>query len=188
MAARARIESLIKAYTRFNRWLMIVPMVTLLAIMLIDGLNIITIRFFGIRATPVQKEIIEELLIVMGYMALAYILLAPGTGHIKTEMIQKRLPEGMRKAANILIGFVSLFVSGYVVYASTTGLIFTLVYRSAKEGMVMIPLAPFYLVIPLSFLLFFIGSLLLLIRDIAMFGEPGLKHEGETAVPAKTIT
>ncbi|MBI2869803.1 MAG: TRAP transporter small permease [Chloroflexi bacterium] len=180
-AQQTFIDPFLNKIRLFNRWFLAIPMVTMLAMMVFDSVNVISIRFFSFRIIPAQKEFIEEFIIIVVYGGLAYVLLE--RGHIKTDLVVNQLGRTGRFIAQMVADFFCIVVTGYITYATTIGLMWTLANRSAKQGDIIIPLAPFYIMITFSFGLFLFCSILLTIKHVSVFRlGPAVKARPEPEI------
>ena len=161
------VTRLLEKYKQFNYWLLVVPMIAMVAMFLLDAVNVATIRLFGFRATPGQKELIEELLIVVAYAGLAYVLLVPG--HIKTDMVKNRLRGRLRFVADIAGDAAILFVAVFCTWTTMGGTIHNITFGSRKQGEIEFSLIPFFVLITLSFALLAFAALLVMIKHIQNF-------------------
>ncbi|MBI2868516.1 MAG: TRAP transporter small permease [Chloroflexi bacterium] len=160
---------LIEKFKQVNYWLLSVPVLALFAMFFLDAANVTTIRLFGVRATPIQKELIEQLIILVVFLALTYVLLGPG--HIKTDIIRNHLNRPLRFAAEMISDVTTLLFALFCTWTTGAGTLYTIQVKAQTMGIIQLSLAPFYVAITLSFALLAIGSLLVLIRHIMLFRE-----------------
>ena len=170
MQGTGRIVRLIEKVKKLNYWLLIIPMLALVGMMFLDAANAITIKLFSVRATPAQKELIEELLIVVVYVGMAYTLLE--RGHIKTDMLKNRFGPNLRFAADMLSDLACMVLFGYMAWASVNGAIYNLVRHSIKQGEITLPLSPFYVILAASIAMLFFASVLVFINHIHLRSSP----------------
>ncbi|MBI2868997.1 MAG: hypothetical protein HYX96_04140 [Chloroflexi bacterium] len=112
---------------QLNYWLLAIPMIALVGMFFLDAANVLTIRVFGFRATPSQKELIEEQLVLVVYIGLTYVLLGPG--HIKTDMVKNHLKPLMRFFADLVSDLAMLSLAVFTTVATSSGTIVS--YRPA---------------------------------------------------------
>jgi TRAP-type C4-dicarboxylate transport system permease small subunit len=143
----------------------------------LDAVNVLTIRLFLFRLTPVQKELIEELLVIVVFIPLAYVLLGPG--HIKTELLKSRMRGITRFSADMLTSIALLVLSVVCFLATGSGALHAIESGSVKMGDVQFPLSPFYVMLSFGFLLLSIATLLIMIKQIFTFIESRKNKEKE---------
>ena len=163
------VSRLLERYKRVNYWLLALPMISLVIMFVLDAVNVTTIRLFGFRATPSSKEMIEELMIVVVFVSLAYVLLGPG--HIKTDMLKSRFGPRLRFTAGLLSDTAVLLLAAFVTWTTTAGAIHAITHGATKMGDVEMALSPFYIVIAASFALLSFAALLVMVQHILCFKE-----------------
>ena len=168
-----RISQAADKFKQFNSWLMYISMAALVATFILDSLNPLTIKLMGIRLFPFQKELVEELLIVVVWLPFAYVLIGPG--HIVTDIFRLRMGRRMGFAADMLIGLAVLVAGGGAFLASLSGSAHAIQFQAVKMGEVPFSLIPFYITINFSFFLFVIADILLMLKRIYAFRESGIK-------------
>lgn len=169
MQEKKGIDRAVLGLKKLNYWILFIPIIAMFGMMFLDGVNVITIRFFGFRAVPGHKELIEELMIIVVYVGLAYVLLE--RGHIKTNILKNQFPPALRFAADIIADLVCIGLPAFMAYVSGTGLVWSIIHRSAKQGDVQFPLTPFYVVVTASFAMLSIAAVFIMIKHIAHRGE-----------------
>jgi len=177
MQGANKVSRLLERYKRVNYWLLALPMVSLVIMFVLDAINVTTIRLFGFRATPSSKEMIEELMIVVVYVSLAYVLLGPG--HIKTDMLKNRLGPRLRFAAELLGDTAVLFLAVFCTWTTTAGATHAITHGATKMADVEIALSPFYIVIAVSFALLSFAALLVMIQHVLCFKESRYSQPSE---------
>ena len=173
MTRGERISQAVEKFKRFNSWLMYIATVALAVTFILDSLNPITIKLLGIRLFPFQKELVEELLIVVVWLPFAYVLIGPG--HIVTDIFRVRMGRRMGFAADMLIGVAVLVAGGVAFLASLSGSAHAIQFQAVKMGEVPFSLIPFYITINISFFLFVIADVLIMLKRIYAFRESGTK-------------
>ncbi len=164
MTGTERISKAINVFQKINWALVVISVIALVAMLLLDSVNIITIRLFSFRATPFQKEAIEELLIIVVFLPLAYVLVGPA--HIKTDMFKNMTPKTVRFGMDMVTGIAITVLSVGCFLATGKGTLHAIQFHSVKMGDVQFSLIPFYVCITLSFLLLFIGNILVVMKQI----------------------
>ena len=170
MQGTGRIARLIERVKKLNYWLLAVPMLALFGQLFLEAANITTIKLFGVRTTPSQKELIEEFLIIVVYSGMAYTLLE--RGHIQTNMLKNRLRPKLRFVATMISDVACVTLFGYMTWATVNGAIWNLVRHSGKQGEVIIPLSPFYVILAVSITMLFFAAVLVFINHIALRLSP----------------
>lgn len=166
------VLKLFDKFLKFNYWLVYVAVFAIIISVLLDSINPITIRFFHFQTTPVQKELIEELLLIMIYVPFAYVLMGPG--HIKTELIKRRFGRRLGFAADMLVDSATFALGVIIFSASISRLQHVIKYDSIKAGEVQFSMLPFDAAMSFSFLMIIIASILLMLKHIYIYkkGEP----------------
>ena len=173
MTQGERISQAIKKFQRFNSWLMYIVVFALCTSFIVDSLNPIIIKLLGFRLFPFQKELVEELMIVVIWLPFAYVLIGPG--HIVTDIFRIRMGRRMGFAADMLIGVAVLVAGGVAFLASLSGSAHAIQFQAVKMGEAPFSLIPFYITINISFFLFVIANILLMLKRIYAFRESGTK-------------
>ncbi len=163
------VSRLLERLKQINYWLLILPMIALVGMFFLDAVNVTTIRLFGVRATPAQKELIEEQLILVIYVGLAYVLLGPG--HIKTEMVKDLFGPRLRFIATMISDTAMLSLAAFTTSAITAGAITSFTHGATKMGEIQVPLGPFHMMIAVSFAMLTLVALLVMIHHILCFRE-----------------
>ena len=157
-----RMNNIVDWLKKYNRVLILVGGFALFAMMVIDTANIVGVKF-GVRVIPAGKTIIEELMTVVVFIGLGFVLLE--YGHIKTDVLKSRLSGRLRFTSDVasysLIILVSALISWY--NGSTTIEYFKIGVTSPAD--LPIPMAPFFLLITISFLNIGFCSAVLLIME-----------------------
>ena len=171
------VSRLLERYKRVNYWLLALPMASLVIMFMLDAINVTTIRLFGFRATPSSKEMVEELMIVVVYVSLAYVLLGPG--HIKTDMLKNRLGSRLRFVFDMLSDTAVLSLAAFCTWTTGAGAFHAVTHGATKMGDVEMALSPFYIVITMSFVLLAFAALLVMLQHILCFKENLYSQPGE---------
>ena len=155
---------MVNMFVRLNHYLLWIPVLCTIAILFIDSANVLTIRLFGVRATPSQKELIEEIVTIVALFPVAYIYLVPG--FIKTELIVSRIRPGVRFVLEVASDLVILIVAGFCSYAGIGGFIKAVTTNALKMGSWQFPLWPFFGFIALGFVFLAIAAIFRIIQRI----------------------
>ncbi len=172
-----RTSWLIEKFQKFNFWLLIFPIAAMIIIFFLDAANVLTIRFFGFKLTPIQKELIEDLLVVVVFLPLAYVLLGPG--HINTDMFKDRFAPVFRFFADMVSSLALIFLAVIGFLATGTGTLHALRAGSVKMGNVQFPLAPFYICLTSGFFLLIIAATLIMLKRIFLFQQNSSQYTGK---------
>jgi len=169
MTSLERVSWLIEKFKRFNYWLLYIVIAALAVTFILDSINPIVIKLIGVALFPFQKELVEELLVVIVWLPFAYVLLGPG--HIVTDIFRNRMGRRLGFASDMLTG-VAILVGGLVAFsASLIGTAYVIQFKSVKMGVVQFSLIPFYVSLNISFFLFIIADILLILKRIFAFKE-----------------
>lgn len=157
-----RTEKIVDWLRKLNRWFIAIGLVSLFAMMVVDTVNIIGIKL-GVRVIPAGKTIIEELMTVAVFIGLGFVLLE--RGHIRTDIVKTRLSARMRFTSDVVSSVVIILVSGFISWTNGKTAIEYFAHGVTSPADIAIPMAPFFLLITLSFLNIGLCSAALLIRD-----------------------
>ncbi|MBI2868388.1 MAG: TRAP transporter small permease [Chloroflexi bacterium] len=169
------IKRVIDGFQKANRWLMALPMAALVGMLVLDSVNVTTIRLFKFVAIRGQKDLIEELLVVAIFVPLAYVLLGPG--HIKTDMVVNALKARLRFAATMISDIAILSIALFCTWTSVFGGLAVFARGTTKQGDLQLPLTPGYTAISLAFILLVIAAVLHLVYHIALYRDKKLVLE-----------
>lgn len=156
------ISWLIAKLEKLNVWIIDVGVICLFFMMVIDTVNIIGIKF-GLEVVPAGKTFIEELMSVLVYIGMAYVLL--GRGHIKTEILKNRFPRPLRFASDVLTYAVIASVGGFIFWRTIIAAIDSFQRHATVPAKILVPIGPFILIIALAFFNLALCALLVLIRE-----------------------
>ncbi len=156
------INWLLSGAEKFNRVFINVGAIAVVAIMVVDTLSIVGL-WFGKRVIPGDKTIIEEMMILVVYISLAYVLFE--RGHIKTEILKKRSSPPLHFASTVVALVVMMGVSIYIGWQNLFGGLECLRHNAVQTADLPIPTGPFFLVIAISFFNLALCALLFLIKE-----------------------
>jgi len=157
------IKKLKNGLFKINMAFLGLGMFCLFAIMFIDTVNAVGIKL-KLVAIPSGKTLIEEMMAVLVYSGIGYLLF--DRGHIKTEAILSRLPKYMKFFSSILSYSVMFVVSGYIFWMNTGTAIYFLKEKVHKIAAIPVPMGPFFVLISLAFLVFSLCAVVFLIDEI----------------------
>jgi TRAP-type C4-dicarboxylate transport system permease small subunit len=166
-----KFSKIVETYRKINYWMLPFPIICMVSMILLDSLNVTSIRLFQVRVTPLQKELIEELIVIVIYFGMAYVLLGPG--HIKTHMLKDHFGAKIRFASDMITDLVTLAFASFTAVAATAGTIEAYTRKWFHMGDIEFTIVPFFAVIAVSFILFAIAALMVLIQHILEFKETG---------------
>ena len=154
------MEKLQKILIRVSKCLLYIGAVCLFAMMVIDTVNIIGVKL-GYKVIPSGKTIIEELMTVVVFVGLGYVLLKDQ--HIKTEIVKKRFSPVARFVTTIIQYFIVVFISIFIVWENCPTAVDYLRNNVTSPADIPVPMGPFFLLLAISFLnLAFAGGFLLI--------------------------
>lgn len=171
------ITWLLAILDKANRVLINLGVVALFAMMIIDTLSIIGLQF-GIRAIPGDKTIIEELMTLVIFIGIAYVLFE--RGHIKTEILKSRFTPPLRFASNVLAYLVMACVCIFIAWTNGAGAIEFLRLNVTSPADLPIPMGPFLLLIAIAFADLALCTVLLLIKECLSRGAVRVSSEKGT--------
>jgi len=146
---------------KFNGWFINLGVFSLFAMMVIDTLNIIGAKF-GVSVIPAGKTFIEELMTVVVFVGLGYVLF--NQGHIKTEIVKNYFPPVLRFLGDVLSYGVIAIVSGIISWRNGVTAIVYIRDSVTSPADIPVPMGPFVLLIALSFFNLSLCSVLLLVK------------------------
>jgi len=109
-----------------------------------------------------QKELVEELLVIIVWLPFAYVFIGPG--HIVTDIFRNRMGKRLGFVADMITGFAVLLAAGIAFWASLKGSAHAIQVKSLKMGEVQFSLIPFYISLNISFFLFAVANILLMLK------------------------
>ena len=151
--------------TKFNQFLLFIGAVSIFIMIVVDVLNVIGAKA-GVMIVPSGKTIIEEMLVVIIYIGMGYVML--NRGHIKTDILKNRFPHKVSFALDIFTFVLIIAVSTYIFVknAGTFMLFFT--KGISLPGIVQIPKWPAQLLLVLGFLNLAVCTMLLLLESLLL--------------------
>jgi len=155
------MERIMNWLFKVNKWFINLGLISLFAIMVIDTVGIVGAKY-GVRIIPGGKTIIEELMTVVVFVGIAYLLFE--RGHIKTDFVKKHFPPGLRFFSDILAYVVMIGVSGLIFWTNGKTAIEYLELNVTSPADIPVPMGPFFLLISISFLSLGVCSFFLLIK------------------------
>ena len=169
------LDRLIAKFTRVTDWFLRVGFVTLLAMVVIDTVNITSLKLGFGNAIPSGKEMMEELMVVTTYCGVAFVLLRQE--HIRTELMEHRFPAKVRVGTKVLRHLIAAGIAFLLLWRSIILVQGTAADWSLKQGLINIPLFPSQFLMSVSFFLLFCAALLILVREIVGGGKTRAEAE-----------
>lgn len=164
-----QVSWLLTRFEKFNYWMMYLVIGALVTTFILDSLNPLCVKLLEFNLFPFQKEMVEELLVIIVWLPFAYVLIGPG--HIVTDILRVRMGRRQGFVADVIVGIVTIAVALIAFLASLSGTIHTIQFDSKKMGEIQFSLIPFYIFINISFFLFFIAAILMILKRIFVFKE-----------------
>lgn len=134
----------------------------LFGMMMIDTVNIIGVQA-GREIIPAPKVLIEELMTVVVFIGIGDVLL--GRGHIKTDVVKKHFPPRLRLISDLASHVLIIGASGFVCWALAVAAAKSFHEHATVAASIPIPIAPFILVIAVSFFNMGLCAVILLARE-----------------------
>jgi TRAP-type C4-dicarboxylate transport system permease small subunit len=125
--------------------------------------DVIMTKFFNLPI-PGTTEMIEDLNIVLVFMALGYVQIS--RGHMTGGIINEHLSKGVNKVINLICYVMAFIIAGLICWRSIP-LLFTFIENNTEKiGLFNYPLWPFALVTFIGFALLTIAYVLSFIREL----------------------
>lgn len=153
---------LIDKLDKVNVWFMRIGYITLLAMVIIDTLNVISVKLGLGTVIPSGKEMIEELMVISVYCGVALVHLRQED--IKTEIVISRFPSAVRFNTALFGQLAVIFICIILVWRTIVFLGDTITQNAVKEGLLSVSLIPSRLVMCIGFILLLASSLLVLVK------------------------
>jgi TRAP-type C4-dicarboxylate transport system permease small subunit len=162
------IELLIGWMIKVNKGFITIGFITLFLMMIIDTVNIVGIKF-GFVVIPGGKTIIEELMTIVVFIGLGFVMFE--RGHMKTEILKSLFPPFFKKISSIIGYLLMVLVSTFLFWAHAKVAI-----QYFREGVtspsdIAIPMGPSFTLIALAFLNVAVCAALLGARELSG-GQP----------------
>ncbi|MCK4792859.1 MAG: TRAP transporter small permease [Desulfobacteraceae bacterium] len=165
------VDYLLGKLEKTNKWLMVFGVISLFAMMIIDTVNVISSQFGG-DLIPSGKTLIEELMTVVVFIGLAYLVFE--RRHIKTEILSRHFSPRLRFFSNILKYLLTASVSLLIFWMNAKTAIQYLMQNVTNPADVPIPMGPFVAIISISFLNLAITALLFFVKECYSMTVDGL--------------
>jgi TRAP-type C4-dicarboxylate transport system permease small subunit len=154
--------------TTITRWLVVVAAAAITALMVVNFLDIIGTKFFGM-SIPGALDISEELMVLVTLLPIAYIALE--RGHIRITLLEEHLPMVVRFALEVIQYVIAALITGFITVRAFAQLQKTIEVMELKGGLDL-PVWPSNVVIVVSFgFLTLVWLLLLAKRLVAGMGR-----------------
>ena len=153
-----------EALLKVTKWSVIVALLCAAFILVVSVIDVIGSKFFN-WGIPGAVAFIEELNLVMIFMAVAYVQLS--RGHISVNVFAKRLSSRTNHALKLAGYILGMFASGLVSWRAVVLTQTMIELSSTKAGLVKFILWPFPLAIVVGFGLLALAFLITFIKGIA---------------------
>jgi TRAP-type C4-dicarboxylate transport system permease small subunit len=148
--------------TKVTRWLVIIAAVAIAALMVINFVDIIGTKFFGM-SVPGAMDISEELMVLVTLLPIAFIALE--RGHIRITLLEEHLHSAVRFALEIIQYVIAALITGFIAVRSFAQLQNTIEVMNLKAG-IDLPEWPANAVVVISFGFLTLVWLLLLAKTL----------------------
>lgn len=160
------IERIINLLIKANKIFLSIAALSLFLMMTIDTINIIGVKL-RLFTIPSGKEFIEEMMTIVVYTGIGYVLFKGG--HIKTEVFIKKLRQNLISVFNSL-GYLLMFFIGIYIFWTTSMVSISFWEKNVVQpSIIPVPMAPFVTLIALSFLNFSLCNMILFVKEIFIF-------------------
>jgi TRAP-type mannitol/chloroaromatic compound transport system permease small subunit len=173
MTQGERISQAVEKFKRFNSFVMYISVAGLFITFILDSLNPLCVKLLKFNLFPFQKELIEELLVIIVWLPFAYVLIGPG--HIVTDILRTRMGRRLGFVADVIVGIATIAIGLLAFLASLKGTFHSIQFNTIKMGEIQFSLIPFYIFINIAFFLFLIAGILLMLKHLFAFKEGNLK-------------
>jgi len=156
------VFGLIKLATKVTRWLVLIAAVGICFIMIINTVDIIGTKIFGM-SVPGALDITEEVMVLVALFPVAYLCLE--RGHFSIYLVRNMMHPAVRFIIEIIQYLVAALISGFVAVQTFTQFQTALKTMTLKEG-IDLPIWPATLATTVAFAFLTLVWLLLLARTI----------------------
>lgn len=150
--------------TRITRWLAIVAAVAIGVLMVVNFIDIVGTKFFGI-SVPGALDISEELMVLVSLLPIAYIALE--RGHIRITLLEEHLHSSIRWVLMIAQYILATFITGFITARAFAHLQKAIEVMNLKGGLDL-PIWPANVVVVISFGFLTVAWLVLLSKALVV--------------------
>lgn len=164
MNVRNRLQSFDARITKFIKWLSYVAAACAGCTMLISVADVISSNFTR-WSIPSSVEFIEELMVFMVFLAIAYVKLE--RGHINVTILERYISGRVRYTFSLFGDLIGILVIGFLSWRSFHLLTYAIVTQLVKAGTIKFPIWPSNLAVFLGFTCLTIAFILMFSKKIA---------------------